>query len=359
MKRRADRRRFRRYLAEERDAAAVYHAMADQASGEIRRVLSGLAEAEQRHAAHWADRLEELGEPRPDVSASARGPRARLLTLLARRFGLGAVAPLLERHEAAEIDRYDDEPAAPQQMIADERVHARVVASLFPGWRTRTSGSLRAATFGANDGLVSNLALVMGVAGGQATDQTILLAGLAGLLGGGLSMGIGEWISVTSQRELWEGEIQLDAEHLEALPEDSANELALLFRAKGLLADQAQHVAREIQADREAAARLLASEKLGFDPHALGSPWTAALSNFSAFVVGASVPVVPYVLTGGTAAFFGAIVAASLALFTVGALISLLTYRPALRVGLRQLGVGVAAAGATYVLGALIGAGVG
>jgi vacuolar iron transporter family protein len=356
---RADRRRFRRYLVEERNAAAVYQAMAEQTSGEVRRVLEGLAAAEQRHAAHWADRLEELGDPRPDTSASPHGPRARLMTFVARRFGLGAVAPLLERHEAAEIGRYDDEPAAPEQMIVDERVHARVVASLFPGWRTRTSGSLRAATFGANDGLVSNLALVMGVAGGQATDQTILLAGLAGLLGGGLSMGIGEWISVTSQRELWAGEVQLDTEHLEALPEDSANELVLLFSAKGLPTDRAEEAATAVQTDRGAAARLLARERLGFDPNALGSPWTAAVSNFSAFVVGAAVPVLPYIVGGGSAAFVGAIVAAAFALFTVGAVISLLTYRPMMRVGLRQLGIGAFAAGATFVLGSLIGAGVG
>lgn len=356
---RDDRRRYRRYLAEERDAAAVYEAMADQSPGEVGRVLRGLAAAEQRHAAHWADRIEELGEPRPDTSPAARGVRARMLTFLARRFGLGAVAPLLERHEAAEIGRYGDEPAAPQRMIVDEHVHARVVASLFPGWRARTSGTLRAATFGANDGLVSNLALVMGVAGGQAADQTILLAGLAGLLGGGLSMGIGEWISVTSQRELWEGEVRLDEEHLGALPQDSANELVLLFRAKGLPLDQAEEAAVEIQGDREAAARLLASEKLGFDPQALGSPWTAALSNFSAFVVGASVPVIPYALAGGTGAFVGAIVAAATALFVVGAIISVLTYRPMVRVGLRQLAVGALAAAATFGLGAFIGAGVG
>jgi vacuolar iron transporter family protein len=359
MKPKAERRRYRRYLAQERDAAAVYQAMAEQATGEARHLLEGLAEAEERHAAHWADRLEEIGEERPDTSAAARGPRARLFTFLARHFGLGVVAPLLERQEAAEIDRYGDEPAASAQMVVDERVHARVVASLFPRWRARTSGSLRAATFGANDGLVSNLALVMGVAGGQATDQTILLAGMAGLLGGGLSMGIGEWISVTSQRELWDGEVRLDTEHIEALPEDGANELTLLFRAKGLPAEDASRAARRIQADRDAAARLIASEKLGFDPEALGSPWTAALSNFSAFVVGAAVPVIPYVLTDGTRAFVGAIIAASLALFAVGAIISVLTYRPMWWAGLRQLLIGAGAAGATYTLGTLIGAGVG
>lgn len=356
---RSVRRRYRRYLADERDAAAVYRAMAARTGGEARRILLGLADAEERHATHWADRLEELGEPRPDVTGTPPGWRARIFSLGARRLGVRRLAPLLERHEAAEIHRYDDEPAATDQMIVDERVHARVVASLFPTWRTRTSGALRAATFGVNDGLVSNAALVMGVAGGQASDATILLAGLSGLLAGGLSMGVGEWISVTSQRELWEGEVELDAEHLAALPENGRNELALLFRAQGLSAARAQTTAGEVLHDREHAARLLASEKLGFDPEALGSPWGAAWSSFGAFVVGASVPVAPYVLTRGTGAFVGAMVATAAALFLVGGLISVVTYRPMLLAGLRQLGIGVGAATLTYLLGSLIGNGVG
>ena len=348
------RRRYRRYLLEERDAAAVYRAMAGRTEGEARHILLGLAEAEDRHARHWAEQLARLGEARPEGTGRRRW-RVRLLTLLARWLGVRAVVPLLERGEAAELSRYDDEPAAPEQMAVDERVHARVVASLFPTWRTRTSGSLRAGTFGVNDGLVSNLALVMGVAGGQAGDEVILLAGLAGLLGGGLSMGIGEWISVTSQRELWAGEVELDADHLEALPEESANELALLLRAKGTDAEQAEAAANDLLRDPQVAAELLASEKLGFDPRALGSPWGAALSNFTAFVVGASVPVVPYLVAGGTGAFVGAVVAAAVALFCVGALISLLTYRPMVLAGLRQLGIGALAATTTFVLGTLVG----
>lgn len=353
------RRRYRRHLVDERDAAAVYRAMAERTDGEARRILLGLADAEERHASHWADRLEELGEPRPPVVAPARGWRARLFAMIARRLGVRVLAPLLERHEAAEIHRYDSEPAAPEEMIVDERVHARVLTSLFPTWRTRTSGALRAATFGANDGLVSNVALVMGVAGGQASDATILLAGMAGLLAGGLSMGVGEWISVTSQRELWEGEVELDAEHLVALPDNGRNELALLFRARGLSAERAEEAAGEVLRDPDTAARLLASEKLGFDPQALGSPWGAAWSSFFSFVVGAVVPVLPYVVTGGTAAFVGAMAAAGVALFVVGALISLVTYRPMGLAGLRQLAIGAGAAAATYGLGAVIGGGAG
>lgn len=355
---RSVRRRYHRYLADERDAAAVYRAMAQRTEGEARRILLGLADAEERHAAHWADRLEELGEPRPDITGTRVGWRARVFSLIARRLGARRLAPLLERHEAAEIHRYDDEPAATDQMIVDERVHARVVASLFPTWRTRTSGALRAATFGINDGLVSNAALVMGVAGGQASDATILLAGLSGLLAGGLSMGVGEWISVTSQRELWEGEVELDAEHLGALPENGHNELALLFQAQGLSAERAKTTASEVLHDREHAARLLASEKLGFDPDALGSPWGAAWSSFVAFVIGAGVPVVPYIVSRGTPAFVGAMAATAVALFLVGALISVVTYRPMVLAGLRQLFIGAAAATVTYGLGSLIGGGV-
>lgn len=353
------RRRYRRHLADERDAAAVYRAMAQRSDGEARRILLGLADAEERHANHWADRLEELGEPRPEVTNASPGWRARMLSMIARRLGVRAVIPLLERQEAAEIHRYDAEPAAPDQMIVDERVHARVVSSLFPTWRTRTSGSLRAATFGANDGLVSNAALVMGVAGGQASDATILLAGLSGLLAGGLSMGVGEWISVASQRELWQGEVELDAGHLQALPEDGVNELALLFRAKGLATEQAEIAAADVLRDPDSAARLLASEKLGFDPAALGSPWGAGISSFVSFVVGAIVPVIPYLVADGTAAFVGAMAATAVALFAVGALISVVTYRPTLLAGIRQLGIGALAAGLTYVLGSVVGAGVG
>jgi vacuolar iron transporter family protein len=351
-------RRYRRYHDEERSSAALYRAMAERSHGETRDILHGLADAEDRHADHWVRKLEQLGEA-PSARRRRRPRRGGVLGFMARRFGVRAVIPLLERREAAEISRYDGEPGATDRMIVDERVHARIIASLFPSWRTRTSGSLRAATFGVNDGLVSNLALVMGVAGGQAADSTILLAGLAGLLGGGLSMGIGEWISVTSQRELWEGEVELDAAELDALPEEGANELALLLRAKGMGQQEAEEAAEQLLTDPQVAAQVLASEKLGFDPQALGSPWGAALSNFSAFVVGALIPVLPYIVASGTGAFVGAIVAAAAALFCVGALISLLTYRPLVLAGARQLGIGILAAAVTYVIGGLVGGVVG
>lgn len=352
---RSPRRRYRRHLADELDGAAVYRALAARAEGTRRELLQGLADAEERHARHWADRLTELGEAAPRLDDHRVGVRARFLTWLAGRLGVRAVIPLLERSEASEISRYDAEPAAPAHMVVDERVHARIVGGLFPPWRSRTSGGLRAAVFGVNDGLVSNLALVMGVAGGQAGDEVIVLAGLAGLLGGALSMGAGEFISVASQRELFAGEVELDAAQLAALPEDEENELALLLRARGMAEDEAESLAGDLLRDQDKAAHVLARERLGWDPTALGSPWGAAGSSFAAFTVGATIPVLPFLVGGGTVALATAVVAGAAALFVVGAAISVLTARPTLRAGVRQLGIGTLAATTTYVLGSLVG----
>jgi VIT1/CCC1 family predicted Fe2+/Mn2+ transporter len=349
-------RRYHRHLQAERRAAAVYRAAGRRAEGTTREVLLGLADAEERHALHWVRMLDEAGWP---PRASERSPqRPSLLTRLALRLGLPVVVPLLERRESVEARRYADEPGAPDHLLAEERLHARIVGSLLPSWRSSMSGSLRAATFGMNDGLVSNVALVMGVAGSGAGDDTILLAGLVGLLGGGLSMGIGEWISVTSQRELWEGEAVLDAEGLEALSDDARADLALLLRARGLAPHDADTSTGSPKDDAEAVARTLAQDE-PFDTAALGSPFGAALSNFAAFAVGAAVPVIPFLATSGGAATVAAIAGSAAALFLVGALISLLTHRPMVRAGARQLLIGALAAAITYGAGNLAGSAIG
>lgn len=345
-------RRYRRHLQAERRAAAVYRAAGRQAEGTTREVLLGLADAEERHALHWVRMLDEAGWP-PRATERSR-QRPSLLTRLALRLGLPVVVPLLERRESVEARRYADEPAAPDHLLAEERLHARIVGSLLPSWRSSMSGSLRAATFGMNDGLVSNAALVMGVRGSGASDETILLAGLVGLLGGGLSMGIGEWISVTSQRELWEGETVLDAEGLEALSDDARTDLALLLRARGLPSQDADATAASAEDEAEAAARTLADDA-PFDTAALGSPFGAAMSNFGAFAVGAAVPVAPFLVSSGGTATVAAIVSSGVALFLVGALISLLTHRPMVRAGARQLLIGALAAAITYSAGHLAG----
>lgn len=354
------------------DGAALYRALARAAEGEQRAIFEELADAETRHAGRWADLLVELGEPRPSPEDHRVGRRTRALAWMARRLGLGAVLPLVERAERRDAGQYDHAPGATRKMAIDERLHARVIEGLSPAairggqimrgerWhRGDASGALRAAIFGVNDGLVSNLSLVMGVVGANTDRRIVLLAGLAGLLAGAFSMGAGEFISITSQRELFEREIGLEAEEIELMPEEEAEELALIYRAKGIPRAEAEAMARAIMADPDHALDTKAREELGLNPQELGSPWGVAVSSFIAFAAGAIVPVIPYLVAAGTAAFLVAACISATAMFAVGAGISALTGRPLLRTGLRQLLVGGLAAAATFGIGKLIGVSVG
>jgi vacuolar iron transporter family protein len=359
---------FRQHWADEMDGAAMYRALAERADGEQQEIFLELAKAEERHASHWAAKLVELGEPAPRPEQHRQGAKARLVGWLAKRFGTRAVLPIVERAELADAGHYDGVPDATVAMATDERIHARVLAGLTPSmarsggimrgerWhRGDASGALRAAIFGVNDGLVSNLALVMGVAGGLGDRRLILLAGLAGLLAGAFSMGAGEYISVSSQRELFEREIALEAEEIDAMPEEEANELALIYRAKGVGREEAEAMAARIMRDRTTALDTMAREELGLNPDELGSPWGTAASSFVSFAVGAIVPVLPWLFASGSAAFVGSLAVSALALFLVGAGISLLTGRSILQSGARQLLVALAAAAATFGIGRLIG----
>jgi VIT1/CCC1 family predicted Fe2+/Mn2+ transporter len=359
---------FREHWADELDGAAMYRALAERADGQRREIFLELAAAEERHARHWAAKLVELGEPEPRPQDHRLGRKTRLLRWLARRFGPGAVLPLVERAEVADAGHYDGVADATVAMATDERIHARVLAGMTPStaraggimrgerWhRGDASGALRAAVFGVNDGLVSNLSLVMGVTGGDASRRIVLLAGLAGLLAGAFSMGAGEFISVTSQRELFEREIALEAEEIQAMPDEEANELALIYRAKGVGREEAEAMAARIMRDRSTALDTMAREELGLNPDELGSPWGVAASSFVSFAAGAILPVLPWLLASGTAAFVGAAVVSGAALFLVGAGISLLTGRSLVASGLRQLLVGALAAAATFGIGRLIG----
>jgi vacuolar iron transporter family protein len=361
-------RQFREHWADEMDGAATYRALAERASGEQREIFLELAKAEERHAGHWAAKLVELGEPEPRPEDHRRGAKTRLLAFLARRFGPGAVLPLVERAEVADAGHYDGVPDATVAMATDERIHARVLAGLTPSaaraggilrgerWhRVDASGALRAAVFGVNDGLVSNLALVMGVTGGLADRRLILLAGLAGLLAGAFSMGAGEFISVTSQRELFQREIALEAEEIQAMPDEEANELALIYRAKGVGREEAEAMAARIMRDRSTALDTMAREELGLNPDELGSPWQVAASSFASFAAGAVVPVLPWLVASGTAALAWSVALSAAALLLVGAGISLLTGRSVAWSGARQLLVGGLAAAATFGIGRLIG----
>jgi VIT1/CCC1 family predicted Fe2+/Mn2+ transporter len=358
--------RFRDLLASERGSADLYAGLADAATGERRAVLTQLAAVERRHAAHWADKLRELGETVPNRRTASL--RSTVLLWLARRFSLDAVLPQLERAEHADAGLYDGDPDAIVTMAVDERSHARVLTRLRgtnglptiganePWHRGDRSGALRAAVFGVNDGLVSNASLVMGFAGSGATGAVILFAGLAGLLAGAFSMAAGEYLSMRSQREAYEREIALEAMELREDPLAESEELALIYRAKGLDSEQAARAAAAIMKDRDVALDTMAREELGLDPGALGSPWSAAVSSLLAFSLGAVVVVLPFVFGSGRSALISAIALATLALFAVGAAMGILNGRGAVRSGARQLLIGGVAALLVFGIGHQVGA---
>jgi VIT1/CCC1 family predicted Fe2+/Mn2+ transporter len=209
---------------------------------------------------------------------------------------------------------------------------------------------------GANDGLVSNLSLVMGVAGADLAARTVLLTGIAGLLAGAFSMAMGEWISVKSSRELYERQVAIERDELATFPAEEQAELSLLLRAKGLTGEQADDVAARLLVDEATALDTMAREELGIDLRELGgSPWTAAVSSFAPFVLGAAVPVIPFAMLGGTVAVAVSVAASAAMLFAMGAAITLITGRSAARSGLRQVVFGLAAAAVTYLVGATVG----
>jgi VIT1/CCC1 family predicted Fe2+/Mn2+ transporter len=216
------------------------------------------------------------------------------------------------------------------------------------------SGALRAAIFGVNDGLVSNLSLIMGFAGAAVQNSVILLAGVAGLLAGAFSMGAGEYVSMRVQRELFERLLHLEAHELATEPEEEHRELKAIYETKGFPSHLAEQVATVIMQDPDVALQTHAREELGLDPDELGSPWGAAVSSFLTFTLGASVPLFSFIFASGTAAVAAAIAASGVALFAVGATMSLITGRHALWSGLRMLLIGSAAAAITYGVGHLL-----
>ncbi|MCU1657979.1 MAG: hypothetical protein JWO57_2635 [Pseudonocardiales bacterium] len=362
--------RFRDALDAERRSAALYRGLAAGATGERQQIFLELASVEERHAAHWADKLVGLGEPVPEPGRTGLG--TRLLSWVARRFSVDAVLPFVERAEQADAGLYADDPDATPGMAVDERSHARVLtrvreqgpAGAHAGrgiargerWhRSDRSGALRAGVFGVNDGLVSNTSLVMGFAGSGAGGRTILFAGLAGLFAGAFSMAVGEYISMRGQREAYEREIALEAEELRDDPEAEAEELALIYRAKGLDRAEAERIATTIMKNHDTALDTMAREELGLDPAELGSPWSAAVSSLIAFALGAVVVVIPYLFGTGTAALVTAVLLAATALFTVGSALGTLNGRAPLRSGARQLLIGGGAAIVVYLIGHAVG----
>lgn len=354
----ADRRQWARYLVEERAEGAVYSRLAARKHGEERQILLSLAEAEHRHEQHWLDMLG--GEPR---RLPKPGMRSLLLGWMAGRFGSIFVLALAQSAEAR--SPYDSEQHATPAMRADEKVHHEVVRGLAARGRRRLSGSFRAAVFGANDGLVSNLALVLGIGATGAASGFVLFSGIAGLLAGALSMGAGEFVSVRSQRELLSAtEVTDDADAAAGDLDIDANELALVYRARGMGEEESlARAERVVTAAREGVRGAGTAPAGPHVPHGdhdiVGSDWMAAVSSFLLFASGAIVPVLPWIFgLTGLAAILVALLLVGVALLITGAMVGVLSGGPPLRRALRQLAIGFGAAAITYVLGLAFGVGV-
>ncbi|HVN76413.1 MAG TPA: VIT1/CCC1 transporter family protein [Thermoanaerobaculaceae bacterium] len=367
--------RFRTNWQEEIDSATIYAAIARaETSEKLAEVYRRLSESEEAHIAFWEGKLRDAG-----VRAPRRRPsfRARMIIWLAARFGTQSVIPTLAMKEQAGRHDYDDQPDALEARLpAVENSHARLLATIS---HTRGSGmeggmlarlegrhravggnALRAAVLGANDGLVSVLSLVMGVAGAHSSNRAILIAGLAGTLAGACAMAMGEWLSVQSARELAQRQIEIERDELREAPEEEQEELSLIYQAKGLGKGEADVLAARLMADKENVLDTLTREELGLDPTELGgSAWEAAITSFFLFFAGAVAPVAPFLFLSGPPAVITSLAASGLALFATGAAITLLTGRGVLFSGTRQLLIGMGAAAVTFGIGRLIGVSVG
>lgn len=362
-----------RYLnnrQKEIDGAALYHVLAQtEAQPQMKEIYTRLAASEEKHAALWE---KKLGELKANIPPRTPSWRAKVMIWLSKRFGPQFVLPTITGNENADSQAYDGQPEEEALLFAkDEKSHARLLSMAskssagLPGasvaqleGRHRASGgnALRAAVLGANDGLVSILSLVMGVAGATNSNSDVLIAGLAGLLAGAGSMALGEWLSVQSSRELYENQIKIEAEEIAESPEEELEELALIYQSKGLPEERARELASHMMADKGSILDTLAREELGIDPEELGgSAYEAAFTSFILFAVGAIFPIFPFFFWTGATAIYLSLAISGVGLFIIGAAITLMTGRGVMFSGMRQVLVGLAAAALTFGVGKLIG----
>jgi VIT1/CCC1 family predicted Fe2+/Mn2+ transporter len=331
---------------EEKQSAYLYRALAEHESGTTKEGLfRAMAGAAERQAGLWAEAIRRRGGRAPE--GFEPGVRARLIARLVRVLGPRRLCTVMAAMKIRGMSVY---------------TYPSVVGHAVPGGRGEhrhsvvgSGGNLRAAVFGVSDGLVSNAALILGVSGAEAEPRIVLLTGVAGLLAGSFSMAAGEFVSVRSQRELYEHQIRLEREELEEYPEEEARELSLIYQARGLEAGEAERLAQSLIADPDVALDTLAREELGLNPDDLASPWGAASASFVAFAAGALIPLLPFLFGASGGRVLASIAVTAAALFGVGALLSLFTGRSALLSGLRMLAIGSAAGALTYVAGAWLG----
>ena len=339
---------------EEQRSAYLYRACAEAEAGTVRAELfvrlAGEAEAQ---AAIWRAQLTARGHPPPPPFAP--DPRTRLVARLVLWVGPRRLRPVLAAMKVRGMAVY-------ATSLGADAGHPAPAAPGAVEFRHRglgSGGNLRAAVFGVNDGLVSNASLILGVAGASADTHLVLVSGVAGLAAGAFAMAAGEYVSVRSQRELFEYQIGLERDELKQYPEAEAQELALIYAAKGLPQKEANRLAKKIVADPEHALDTLAREELGLNPAELGSPLGAATSSFLAFAAGAALPLAPFVFASGTQALFAGVAVTGVALFAIGATLSLFTGRSAWYSGARMLALGALAGTVTFGIGRLFGVALG
>ena len=370
MSNKKDMERYFNNLQKEIDGAALYRVLAQtEPQPQMKEIYTRLSASEEKHAALWE---KKLGELKVNIPPRIPSWRANVMIWLARRFGPQFILPTMTGNENADSQAYDGQPETEALMFAkDEKSHARLLSmastssSGLPGasvaqleGRHRASGgnALRAAVLGANDGLVSILSLVMGVAGATNSNSQVLVAGLAGLLAGAGSMALGEWLSVQSSRELYENQIKIEAEEIAESPEEELEELTLIYQSKGLPEDRAKELASHMMADKGSILDTLAREELGIDPEELGgSAYEAAFTSFFLFAVGAIFPIFPFLFWTGATAIYLSLAISAVGLFLIGSAITLMTGRGVLFSGTRQVLVGLIAAALTFGVGKLIG----
>jgi VIT1/CCC1 family predicted Fe2+/Mn2+ transporter len=339
--------------AEEKQSAWLYRRVAAcEQDADRQKLFLELARGAESQADIWARDL--------DAAALSFHPslRARLVAWMLGLVGPRNMSLILTAMKVRGMSVYR-RPRVPAGITGHLAAHAMPESVEEVGARHRglAGGNLRAAVFGINDGLVSNTSLIMGVAGAAAAPEIIVTAGVAGLLAGALSMASGEYVSVRSQRELYEYQIALEREELEQYPDEEAEELALIYAARGMDLSEARDWSQTLMRDAEQALDVLAREELGLDPDQLGSPVGAASFSFLAFSAGALVPLLPFVFTPLGAPLPLASALSGLSLFAVGASISLFTGRAAFYGGVRMLLIGAGAGALTYAIGHLLGVG--
>jgi VIT1/CCC1 family predicted Fe2+/Mn2+ transporter len=332
----------------EKESAWLYARVADCEPDPTRaKLFRELGAAAEDQALTW-QRLRAGGGAGAERSFSP-SLRARIVAKLVAQIGPYRARPVLAAMKLRGLSVYSAGARLAHPMPTS-------LAEVGERHQSVSGGNLRAAVFGVNDGLVSNAALVMGVAGAGAEPRYVLITGIAGLLAGAMSMAAGEYVSVRSQREMYEYQIALEKEELDEYPDEEAEELALIYAARGLELEHARRMARELLADPKQALDVLAREELGLNPDDLGSPWGAAGASFVAFSLGAVLPLIPF-LAGqrGEDSLGWTVAITTLALFIVGATISLFTGRSAIRSALRMVLIGGGAGALSWAIGTLIG----